>query len=351
MCVLIPAYREDVVILESAQTALQHSYGGELDVIVIADGLKAATIAALRQKGAKVVEVSFERSTKGKALLEAMRILPPDLYEVAVVLDVDNIMGNDVLEEVNNAFEAGYKVVQCHRRAKNIDSAFALLDACNEEISNHIFRKGHFALGMSPSLIGSGMAFEFSYLKRLLADIGETVGEDKELDYRILKDREKVCYLNKIYVYDEKIENAKVFTQQRTRWMSTQLEYVKKYTLQGTAHLFRFGNVGYFDKVLQTLLLPKVLLIGCVGVFLLLSSLISFGPPAWFWGALLLALNIALLIALPRYLYNRRLLLAILHLPWALVCMCAALFRLNRTKSSFLPTPHTSKAVTSDLND
>lgn len=351
ICLLIPAYREDIVILETTQAALRHAYDGEVATYVIADGLQAATIKTLRQQGANVIEVNFEKSTKGKALLEALRVIPPNLYDVAVVLDVDNIMGTGVLLEINKAFASGYKVVQTHRTAKNIDTAFALLDACNEEISNHIFRKGHFALGMSPSLVGSGMAFDFSYFRKLLTGIGETVGEDKEIDYRILKDQEKICYLNKAFVYDEKIENAKVFTQQRTRWISTQLEYLKKYTVQGFVHLIRHGNTGFFDKVLQTLLLPKVLLIGCLGIFFILSLIVPFGPPVWFWAILVLALSAALLIALPGYLYNRKLGAAILHLPWALVCMCAALFRLNKTKTSFLPTPHTSKTVTSEFND
>jgi len=351
ICVLIPAYREDVVILETSKAALRHAYSGEAAVYVIADGLKPETLHTLRQQGANVIEVNFEKSTKGKALLEALTILPSNLYDIAVVLDVDNIMGKSFLTEVNCAFEAGFKVVQAHRTAKNMETAFALLDACNEEINNHIFRKGHFALGMSPSLIGSGMAFDFTYFRKLLTGIGETVGEDKEIDYRILKDQEKICYLDHVYVYDEKIENAKVFTQQRTRWISAQLEFLKKYASQGITQLLRFGNVEFFDKVLQSFLLPRVLLIGCLGLLFLLSLVVPYGPPVWFWVILGVALSTALLISLPRYLYNRKLGRAVLGLPYALFCMCAALFRLNKTKTSFLPTPHSAKAVSTEFND
>ncbi|MDX5421009.1 MAG: glycosyltransferase family 2 protein [Hymenobacteraceae bacterium] len=352
ICVLIPAYKENVVVLESSKAALQHTYGGNCDVHVIADSLQPETIQKLKQQGAGVIEVSFEKSTKGKALLTALDALPPDKYDVAVVLDVDNIMGRNFLEEVNNAFEAGFRVVQAHRTAKNLDTSFAFLDACNEEINNHIYRKGHFAVGMSSALIGSGMAFEYGYLKKLLAGIGETVGEDKELDFRIAKDQVRICYLNEVYVYDEKVENAKVFTQQRTRWIAAQLEFLKKYAGEGFVRLFRHGNLEFFNKVLQAFLVPRMVLIGTLGLLFLLSLLIPFGPPVAFWAALLVLLSAALLTSLPARLYrDRRLPEAVLRLPYAVLCMGAALLRINKAKASFLPTPHKTKTVSSHVND
>jgi cellulose synthase/poly-beta-1,6-N-acetylglucosamine synthase-like glycosyltransferase len=350
-CILIPAYQENVVILESAKAALQHAYRGKFDVVVIADGLEPQTVQTLKTLGSTVVEVSFERSTKGKALATALDTLPSHLYDAAIVLDVDNIMGKNFLEEVNKAFAAGYKVVQAHRTAKNTDSAFSLLDACNEEINNHIFRKGHFALGMSASLIGSGMAFHYDYFQKLLVGIGDTVGEDKEIDYRILKDQVKICYLDDVHVYDEKIENAQVFTRQRTRWLATQVEFVKKYTAEGVVQLFMKGNVEFFDKVLQSIILPRVLLAGVLGACFLVSLVVPFGPPALFWAALLAMYIAAMFIALPARLYNRQLGTALLRLPYAFICMCGALLKINRTKSSFLPTPHKANAVSSDLNN
>ncbi|QCR22501.1 glycosyltransferase family 2 protein [Pontibacter sp. SGAir0037] len=350
-CILIPAYKEDVVVLESSRAAVEHAYRGVADVFVIADGLKASTIQKLQEQGAGVIEVNFERSTKGKAMLHALSVLPADEYDVALVLDVDNMMSDQLLEEINLAYEAGYKVVQAHRTAKNKDTAFAYLDTCNEEINNHIYRKGHFAVGLSSALIGSGMAFDYSYLKKLLTGIGETVGEDKELDFRIARDQVKICYLNETYVYDEKIENAKVFTQQRTRWIAAQLEFMKKYAGEGFVQLFKFGNFEFFNKVMQAFLVPRMLLIGVLGIFFLFSFLIPFGPPTSFWFSLLALLSATLFISLPARLYSKDLLKAMVRLPYAVLCMCIALFRINKTKASFLPTPHKTKTVSPSLNN
>ncbi len=343
MCVLMPAYRADAVIEETGPAAVRHQYAGPADVHVIADGLRPATVQALRQRGAGVVEVAFAKSTKGKALLAALNELPRQAYDVAVILDVDNEMAPGFLARVNEAFAAGYRVVQGHRTAKNLDSPFAVLDACNEEINNHIFRQGHARLGMSSALIGSGMAFEYGYLHELLQDIGDTPGEDKELDFRVLKDRVKIAYLPEAYVYDEKIPNSKVFATQRTRWLATQQEFLFKYFGEGLRQLGR-GNLDFFDKILQSMLLPRVLLLGVLGGLLGLSLLWPVGPGPGFWLALLLGTGAALLLALPARLYTRQVGRAVLHLPIALGAMLLALLQIRKAKTSFMPTPHAATA-------
>jgi cellulose synthase/poly-beta-1,6-N-acetylglucosamine synthase-like glycosyltransferase len=345
ICVLIPAYHSDAVILETAPAAQRQVYAGQSDVYVVADGLQAATVQKLRNEGIEVIEVVFEKSTKGKALLAALNVLPTNKYDVAVVLDVDNVMGNGFLSQINNAFDAGYRVVQGHRTAKNLDSAFAVLDACNEEINNHIFRQGHASLGMSAALIGSGMAFDYQYFKRLMQDIGDTPGEDKEMDFRIVKSHTKIGYLPHAYVYDEKIPNSQAFTTQRTRWIAAQIEFLQKYFWEGPRQLM-LGNVEFFDKVLQTLLVPRILLLGLLGLLTVVSIAgLPFGPKPQFWAALLMGTGGALLLSLPARLYNLKVAQAILHLPLALFSMVLALLQIKKAKTSFMPTPHAASSI------
>ncbi|MEJ7660028.1 MAG: glycosyltransferase family 2 protein [Hymenobacter sp.] len=174
-----------------------------------------------------------------------------------------------------------------------------MLDACNEEINNHIFRQGHVSLGLSSALIGSGMAFDYQYLHQLLRDIGETPGEDKELEFKILREGVKIAYLPTAYVYDEKIPNSKVFTAQRTRWLAAQQEFLRKNFLEGIRQLGR-GNIDFTDKVLQVLLLPRILLLGLLGACSLLSLWWAPGPGPLFWFGLLASTILALMLALPK---------------------------------------------------
>lgn len=345
IALLFPTYQENVVIKESAKAALNHHYKGEFEVIVIADGLLPQTIISLKEMGANVIEVFFEKSTKGKALYYAMDHLKANNFDIAMILDVDNVMSDDCLHYINTAFEQGEKVVQAHRTAKNMDTSFAFLDACNEEVNNHIYRKGQAKMGLSAALIGSGMAFDFSYLLGLLAKIGDTVGEDKQLDFMIAADHVKVAYLHDVDVYDEKVENAKVFTKQRTRWIASQIEFLKKYTFEGISQFFK-GNFEFFNKTIQTFLVPRILLLGILFIFALQSFFNPFGPTKTFWIGLFISLCLTLIIAVPKKFYaDKRLYSAVLQIPKAMFGMFIALFSIGKAKKSFMVTPHSSKPV------
>ena len=87
-----------------------------------------------------------------------------DSYDIALIIDADNIINSSYLVELNNAFaDSKVQVVQTHRVAKNLNTNMAYLDAISEEINNSIFRLGHVNLGMSAALIGSGMALNIHY--------------------------------------------------------------------------------------------------------------------------------------------------------------------------------------------
>jgi len=337
--VFIPGYKEDAVIIATAHEAIQHNYPKELfDVVIIADSFSAATLNTLDKLPLTVVEVSFEKSTKGKALQKAIEATAQHPVDIVVVIDADNHMAPGFLHAVNNAFEAGYTVMQGHRTAKNSQTAFALLDACTEEINNHIFRRGHVAVGLPSALIGSGMAFSWPLFISLLRDIGDTPGEDKELEFRIVRRRIPIAFLDGSYVYDEKVSNSGVFSKQRSRWLATQVEFFQKYYLEGWSQLFR-GNIAFFNKVFQTYLLPRVMLMAAMIAWILFVLL--FAPQFILISLLLLAvLAIALLIGIPSRWYNRQLLNAFMQVPGALFSMIKAMFQIGKARKKFIHTPH-----------
>ncbi|MFD2287879.1 glycosyltransferase [Pedobacter petrophilus] len=345
IALLFPTYRENSVIIESVKSALKHQYNGLFEVVVIADGLQPETNVTLTKLGAKVIEVFFEKSTKGKALHFAMERLKDQGFDIAMVLDVDNVLGIDCLNYINSSYQQGNKVIQVHRTAKDVDTSFAFLDACNEEVNNQIYRKGHAVMGLSATLIGSGMAFDFPYFHKLLGDIGETVGEDKKLDFIIAKDKIKVAYLNDVFVYDEKVDNAQVFTNQRTRWIASQIEFLKTYALEGLVKLFQ-GNIGFFNKTLQTFLVPRILLLALLFIMAIQAYFNPVGPGKVFWTTLFLSICFTLLIAIPKKFYvDKRLYLAVLQIPRAMIGMVIALFSIGKAKKSFMVTPHHNKTV------
>lgn len=71
---LIPAYKADAVVVRTAQAALAQEYPEGLHrVAVIADQLQPATLGELRKLPLTVIEVTFENSSKAKALTARRR--------------------------------------------------------------------------------------------------------------------------------------------------------------------------------------------------------------------------------------------------------------------------------------
>ncbi|MBM3435592.1 MAG: glycosyltransferase family 2 protein [Bacteroidetes bacterium] len=350
IAVLIPGYKEDAVIIDVAQKALHQSYPGEyFEVIVIADSFQPTTLEKLKKLPVRVLEVSFEKSTKAKSLNRAFEILPD--YDIAVILDADNIMENDFLKKINAHFSKNIRIIQGHRAAKNLNTSFAILDAVSEEINNHVFRKGHRVVGLSSALIGSGMAFDYRLFKSYMSRIKAVGGFDKELEINLLSDRETIHYLHSAIVYDEKIQKPDAFKGQRRRWLSAQYVYFGRYFLKGLRDFFLKGNIDLLDKILQMALVPRILTLGVtilIAFFMALTEWVFTGLNVfnWFWintfywYLLLGVVVLSFFMAVPAKFYSFRSLRALLSLPKGFGLMLLSLLNLKGANKKFIHTRH-----------
>lgn len=345
IAVLVPGYREDAVIIETAKAAFNQDYPKKLfDVIIIADSFSKETLAELSVMPIILIEVSFDKSTKAKALNKAMATLPNGKYDIALVLDADNIMALDFLTRINQSFNNGYIAVQGHRVAKNKDTAFAILDSISEEISNSVFRKGHKRLGVSSGLAGSGMAFRYDFFKKMMSTVNAIGGFDKEIELIMTKEGIKIEYLDKCFVYDEKVQESDVFVRQRRRWLSAQIYYASFFP-KAFSHYIRYQNFDYLDKAAQMLLPPRILLIGLLPIFSVLSFIWN---PAWMtflWLILTGIMVIAIFLAIPQKSYNKSLLIALAAVPKGFVFMFISLVSSRGANKRFIHTAHKAARV------
>jgi cellulose synthase/poly-beta-1,6-N-acetylglucosamine synthase-like glycosyltransferase len=337
--VLIPGYKEDMVIVDVAAHALEQDYPREFyDIAVIADSFQPETLAKLKSLPIKVIEVSFEKSSKSKALNKAMSLLP-DIYEAVIVLDADNVMATDCISKMNNALNCGFEAIQGHRTAKNRNTSFAVLDSVSEEINNHIFRRGHRALRLSSALIGSGMGFRYQLFKQYMSDI-ESTAEDKELEIKLINDGKVIEYLDDALIYDEKVQKSQVFMVQRTRWLANQLKYARQYFFWSIKQFVLKGNIDLFDKVIQQSLPPRIFLLGFMFIALVLSLLFNPISLTFAWLGLTALCVIALLISIPRKYYNYSTLKAVLLLPKGFIFMFISLIRIYKAGKTWGHTTH-----------
>lgn len=341
MAVLIPAYKEDSVIVGVAEEALEQDYPKDkFKVYVIADSIQDETLTSLAQTGAETIPVSFEESTKSKALNVALDILSEEIFDVFVILDADNIMSPDFLKRINAEFELGHRVIQGCRAAKNFNTSMAVLDGISESINNHILCKGQVEFGLSARLAGSGMAFDAKLFRRVMPEIDAIGGFDKALELSLTSQGERIYYAEHATIYDEKVSKPEHFSKQRSRWIAAQFHYAKQYFPHALKTFLKTGNIDYLNKAMQMLLPPRLITPGVLALA---------GVCCWLLGltglsigfAIVLGLNIiSFLMAMPAYTWQRPYIDALFRLPLVFLYAVWSLVGIGKANKKFIHTPH-----------
>lgn len=344
IAVVIPAYKEDQVIVDTVKHALLHDYPSEgYSVFVMADQLSSETLAALHHLPVTVHQVVHQQSTKAKSLYAFFEMTKAVLFDVVMVLDADNVMQPGCLKKIIDAFFAGRRVVQCHRTAKNQNNALAILDAISEEIRINIFFAGQRAFGLSAELIGSGMAFDFALLNDILQNrsVQESPGEDKEMTLQLMKRGIIVEYLADALVLDEKVSDLQVFKRQRKRWIESQLQIIRSF-FRSEFKEVRSKPVFWY-RLFQNLLLPRsfyMILLPFITVLSFLLEIIHVKiSPEWMWWLSLTFLYfLSLFLSVPISYFNFSTLVAIGKLPRVLISMVWAASSAKLNNKVFVAT-------------
>ena len=213
----------------------------------------------------------FAVSTKAKSLQFAILNLPEfKIYDIVLILDADNLVNQNFLTDVNDAFEtAATKAIQLHRISRNRDTAVARMGSIFEEINNNIFRRGHIIMGVSAALAGSGTAYDFTWFKTNIMKV-KTEGEDKELEALLLRQGYFIDYFDHILVYGEKQRTTTKMNEQRGRWATQQIHnFIRNIRFLPSA-LFN-KQYDWADKIIQWMLVPRTSMMGIImlmGIFL-----------------------------------------------------------------------------------
>lgn len=356
IAVLVTSYKEDGVIINSIKSATEHNYPSDkFDVYLAADQLLPSTIQELKKLNADVSEVQFQRGSKARSLNFLLNKIEPEKYDIALVLDGDNIMMPGFLEKINSSFQQGFKSVQGHRTAKNRNTPVAILDGISEEINNHLFRRAQRAVGLSASLTGSGMAFEFSTLRAIYNHPGilDNPACDREVDFEMMKAGIHIEYVDDAVVLDEKVSRKDIFENQRRRWLESQASHVKMFLLKDV----RNKSKNYWNKLFINLIPPRIIFIA---IFLLISiiCLLQYftqtnitGIAIRWWALLFVIFLITMIIAVPSRLFKMSTLSAFLYLPSLLLTYIRAIFSMKSGRKEFIHTPKsfTEKTGSTDL--
>lgn len=333
--VLYPAYKEDKVIINAVKKFLLQKYPKDLyTVIVISDHMQPETNNELSKLPITLLQPTFEKSSKAKAMQFAIDNVKDD-FDNVIILDADNVVRPEFLSQLNVLCSV-YDAIQCHRCAKNANNDVAVLDGASEEINNTIFRKAHNRLGLSSALIGSGMCFKYDLFKENVFKLN-TAGEDREMEALLLNQGVFIKYAPDIHVFDEKVSNQDNFQRQRMRWMTAQVQSLLS-QLPLVPNAIIHGNINFVDKTIQQALIPRSILIVLLGGISVLMTLLI---PEWCekWWFLFGLLSISLFIALPSQLRIRSF-AKVFAIPGLVLRMFKNILHIDHKNTDFIHTEH-----------
>ena len=223
--ILIPTRNEAKVVGNLLDSIHKNDYPDELlDIFVVAHNCTDDTAEVARAHGATVYEYDNpDEKTKGFALKYLISCIQrdrgSDVYDGFMVFDADNILNEDYIERMNEAFVAhdGKNTITSYRNSKNF--AHSILTAIYGLYFLYTCRfeaRGRTVLGCSTRVSGTGYLFPAETIKDGWKYL--TLCEDWEFTAdQLLLDR-KIIYCDDAVFYDEQPTSVKVMLKQRLRW-------------------------------------------------------------------------------------------------------------------------------------
>jgi cellulose synthase/poly-beta-1,6-N-acetylglucosamine synthase-like glycosyltransferase len=244
--IIIPAHNESSCIEATLVNFQKQNYPKSLyDIVVIADNCNDETY----KKAIPLADEVYQRNNqkfigKGYAIKWVLEQLELNQYEVVVITDADTLLGENFLSEMNNSFLFGSRVVQSYygmsNPGKNLFTHFFFI---TNTIRNLFCFWAKWKAGLSVPLVGSGMCFSVSILKKYKWT-AFSITEDHEYYAFLAQNGIRVDFCPTARVFTQHTTNIRQATSQRLRW------YGGKYL-----SIYRYGVKLVFDGITSSSLL------------------------------------------------------------------------------------------------
>lgn len=241
--ILVAARNEATVIGNLVDSIRKQDYPSELvDIFVVADNCLDNTAEVARSYGAICYErFDDKRRTKGFALQFLVENIRRDYgiesYEGYFIFDADNLLKHDYISHMNNAFDAGEKIVTSYRNTKNFDdnwiSASYGVHWLRTVRTEHRTRS---LLHLATRIQGTGFLFASELLKDGWNYTSLT--EDRAFCADAVAKGYKISFNNEAEFYDEQPVDMHTAMRQRIRWAKGHLQAMAETGPQLISHVF-----------------------------------------------------------------------------------------------------------------
>ena len=241
--VIIPAYNEESVIVDTVGAALASGYP-KMEIIVIDDGSADRT--------SELVEENFGRDPRVRLISQPNRGKPAALNhglaeasgEIIVSIDADTLVDPDAVRLLVRYF-ADPKVgaVAGNVKVMNRNRWLTRWQALEYITSQNLEKRAFDLLNCIPVVPGAAGAWRASLLRGSAGFSGDTVAEDTDLTLTIRRNGWKILYDEDAVGRTEVPETVEALIRQRFRWTFGTLQAVWKH--RDAVGKPRYGTLGW----------------------------------------------------------------------------------------------------------
>lgn len=221
--VVIAARNEEAVIGNLIDSINRQDYPADkITVFVVADNCTDKTADVAREYGAVCYErTDEEHRTKGYALQFLFQRIREDYgiqsFDGYFIFDADNLLKQDFVSRMNDAFDSGEKIITSYRNTKNFETnCIAASYALHWMRTARLESRGRSVLNFSTRLQGTGYLVSSDLLKDGWNYTSLT--EDREFSAVAVIDGCRISYQHEAEFYDEQPVSLRIAWRQRLRW-------------------------------------------------------------------------------------------------------------------------------------
>ena len=231
--ILIAARNEKYVIGNLLDSIKKQDYPSDLlTTFVVADNCTDNTAEIARKHGAICYErFDDEHKTKGFALEYLLDRIEEDYgrmsFEGYFIFDADNLLNQNYITKMNDAFDAGEKIITSYRNTKNFDENWiASTYALHWIRSIRMNHRARSVLRLATNIQGTGFLFASEIVKDGWHYTSLT--EDRALTADAVAQGYQITYQDEAEFFDEQPISLKVALRQRLRWSKGHLMAFKE---------------------------------------------------------------------------------------------------------------------------
>ncbi len=258
--VIVPAFNEEKVIVQTISSLLNQRYAGALEIVVVDDGSSDDTAVICEEAYGGHPQVTIFRTENGGKASALNFGIARARHEVVIGLDADTVFDDDTVAELVQPLEDP-KVAAVAGNAKvgNRINLVTRWQALEYVTSQNLDRRAFALLDCITVVPGAVGAWRREVVLQVGGFREDTLAEDQDLTLAMRRAGYSVAYADGAVAYTEAPDTLRGLAKQRFRWSFGTLQCTWKH--RDAFFRSRYGSLGWIalpNVFLFQLLLPAI---------------------------------------------------------------------------------------------